>query len=256
MNRNELALDVNELTVSYGGLLAVSGASINVAPGEVVGLIGPNGAGKTSLIDAITGFTSSRGRIAVDGVSVTGLSAHRRTRLGLSRTFQSVELFDDLTVSENLLVAASDPTWWSPLIHMIAPNFGRGNGAMDVEWALDAVGLSAFGESLPTSLSHGQRRLVGVARALVRRPKVILLDEPAAGLDTQESKLLGIRIKEISATGIGVLLVDHDMGLVLSTCDRIAVLNFGEIIAVGTPVEIRNNKLVLQAYLGTARSEA
>ena len=139
---------------------------------------------------------------------------------------------------------------------MIAPNFGRGNGAMDVEWALDAVGLSAFGESLPTSLSHGQRRLVGVARALVRRPKVILLDEPAAGLDTQESKLLGIRIKEIAATGIGVLLVDHDMGLVLSTCDRIAVLNFGEIIAVGTPIEIRNNKLVLQAYLGTARSEA
>ena len=254
MIRSEFALEVNELTVSYGGLLAVSGVSINVAPGEVVGLIGPNGAGKTSLIDAVTGFTSSRGRINVDGVSVDGLSAHRRTRLGLSRTFQSVELFDDLTVSENLLVAASDPTWWSPIVHMIAPNFGRANGAVDVQWALDAVGLSAMGSSLPTSLSHGQSRLVGVARALVRRPKAILLDEPAAGLDTQESRLLGARIKEIAGTGIGVLLVDHDMGLVLSTCDRISVLDFGEIIAVGTPIEIRSDKRVLEAYLGTSRS--
>ena len=137
---------------------------------------------------------------------------------------------------------------------MIAPNFGRANGAVDVQWALDAVGLSAIGSSLPTSLSHGQSRLVGVARALVRRPKAILLDEPAAGLDTQESRLLGARIKEIAGTGIGVLLVDHDMGLVLSTCDRISVLDFGEIIAVGTPIEIRSDKRVLEAYLGTSRS--
>jgi branched-chain amino acid transport system ATP-binding protein len=241
-------LRIDGLTVSYGGVLAVDGVSLEVPSGEVVGLIGPNGAGKTSLIDAVTGFTASRGRVRIGDRSLDDLPAHRRARAGLARTFQSVELFDELTVEENLRVAASDPRWWSPFLDAIRPRDRHGE---DVAWALEAVGLADAADAMPTALPTGRTRLVGVARALVRRPEVLLLDEPAAGLDTSESTALGARIRAIADSGIAVLLVDHDMSLVLSVCDRVAVLDFGTIIAVGPPAEVRDDPRVIAAYLGT-----
>ncbi|MFM7270517.1 MAG: ABC transporter ATP-binding protein [Actinomycetes bacterium] len=240
-------LQVDELTVAYGGLLAVEGVSFAVAPGEVFGLIGPNGAGKTSCIDALTGFTPARGRVRLGDRPIDELPTHRRARAGLARTFQSVELFEDLTVTENLTVASSDPVWWSPIVDAVRPR----RTTADVAWALEAVGLTELGTARPSELSHGQRRLVGVARALVRRPTVLLLDEPAAGLDTVESAALGRRIRDIASTGVAVLLVDHDMGLVLSVCDRVAVLDFGHLIATGTPAAVRDDPVVVAAYLGT-----
>lgn len=247
------ALRVEGLTVSYGGVLAVDGVSLTVERGEVVGLIGPNGAGKTSFIDAVTGFTAARGTVRVDDTALDGMPAHRRARAGLGRTFQSVELFDDLTVEENLRVAASDPRWWSPLVDAVRP---RDRHAADVAWALDAVGLADAAAEMPTELPTGRTRLVGVARALVRRPAVLLLDEPAAGLDTTESAALGRRIRAIAASGVAVLLVDHDMSLVLSVCDRVAVLDFGALIATGPPTAIREDPRVIAAYLGTGAAGA
>lgn len=247
------ALRVEGLTVSYGGVLAVDGVSLTVERGEVVGLIGPNGAGKTSFIDAVTGFTAARGTVRVDDTALDGMPAHRRARAGLGRTFQSVELFDDLTVEENLRVAASDPRWWSPLLDAVRP---RDRHAADVAWALDAVGLADAAAEMPTELPTGRTRLVGVARALVRRPAVLLLDEPAAGLDTTESAALGRRIRAIASSGVAVLLVDHDMSLVLSACDRVAVLDFGALIATGPPTAIREDPRVIAAYLGTGAAAA
>jgi branched-chain amino acid transport system ATP-binding protein len=264
-------LRVDEVSVSYGGVHAVDGVSFSVEPGEIVGLIGPNGAGKTTLIDAISGFTAARGHITLGGTPLDGLAPHVRARSGLVRTFQSVELFDDLTVRENLAVAALPTRWWSPLVDAIHPGLGRpglgrpglgrpGLGrpghAGDVDWALDAVGLASFASRSPVDLSHGQRRLVAFARALVGQPRILLLDEPAAGLDTDETAALGDLLRTIRARDVGILLVDHDMSLVLSVCSRVVVLDFGRVIATGDPEHVRNDTAVVRAYLGSAGAES
>jgi len=243
-------LEVEHLRVSYGAVVAVDDVSLSVAEGEIVGLIGPNGAGKSSFIDALTGAMKNRGgTVTLDGASLDRLPPHAVARRGLVRTFQSVEVFDDLTVLENLQVAAEQPTLWSGIRDLIVPSTPR--HADDVAWA---VGICELGEVLnrfPSELSHGQRKLAGVARALAKRPRVVLMDEPAAGLDTEESVAFGRRLRSLPGHGVSVLLVDHDMELVLGVCDRILVLDFGKVIGSGTPDEIRSNPRVIEAYLGS-----
>jgi branched-chain amino acid transport system ATP-binding protein len=243
-------LTVESLRVQYGGVVAVDDVSFEIAAGQLVGLIGPNGAGKTTLVDALTGSVRpAQGRVVFDGVDVTGRAAYRLARAGIARTFQSVELFGDLNVRENLLVAAETPSVFGALAGVFKP---AGVLPDAVEWAIEVTRIGDIAERYPDEISHGQRKVVGVARALATRPKLLLLDEPAAGLDTDETRELGERLRGLTGHGVTQLLIDHDMGLVLEVCDRVAVIDFGKLIAFGTPSEIRANPRVVEAYLGTA----
>jgi branched-chain amino acid transport system ATP-binding protein len=238
------------LTVSFGGVKANDQVSIAVDEGQLVGLIGPNGAGKTTFIDALTGFVPSRGAVEFAGRNIADLAAHRRARAGLGRTWQSLELFDDLTVVENLHVAAQHQSVASFLADVIRPNRNHDRSAVDA--ALDAVGLDDLATRLPNELSQGERKLVGVARALAARPKLVCMDEPAAGLDTTESQALGRTLRSLVDRGTTVFLVDHDMGLVLTVCDYVYAIEFGQVIAEGTPRQIRADERVIAAYLGAS----
>jgi branched-chain amino acid transport system ATP-binding protein len=243
-------LTVESLRVQYGGVVAVDDVSFEIAAGQLVGLIGPNGAGKTTLVDALTGSVRpAQGRVVFDGVDVTGRAAYRLARAGIARTFQSVELFGDLNVRENLLVAAETPSVFGALAGVFKP---AGVLPDAVEWAIEVTRIGDIAERYPDEISHGQRKVVGVARALATRPKLLLLDEPAAGLDTEETRELGERLRGLTGHGVTQLLIDHDMGLVLEVCDRVAVIDFGKLIAFGTPSEIRAKPRVVEAYLGTA----
>jgi branched-chain amino acid transport system ATP-binding protein len=243
-------LDVTGLRVTYGGVVAVADVDLRVAEGSVYGLIGPNGAGKTSMVDALTGYTKpAAGRIVFDGRDISRLRPYRRARLGLARTFQSVELFGDLTVDENLLVASEHVTVASALRDLFLPH--RPPDRTRVDWAISVCGLEDVVDRYPSEISLGKRKLVGIGRALARQPRLVLLDEPAAGLDTDESLELGRRLRALPEEhGVTVFLIDHDMGLVLSACDYLMVLDFGRQIAAGTPAEIRDNPRVIEAYLG------
>ena len=250
-------LEAKGLTVTYGGLNANDEIDLECEAGKLVGLIGPNGAGKTTFIDAITGFTPiTRGFVSFDGVDLAGLRPDARAKLGLVRTFQSLELFEDLTVRDNLLVAAERPKWYSFLSDIVMPGRGRGAALEQINVALDAMGLHDLADKHPSDLSHGQRKLVGVARALAAKPKLLLLDEPAAGLDTKESQLLGSHLRSFLDLDVSLFLIDHDMGLVLNVCDYIYVLDFGRVIAHGTPAQVRADPAVIAAYLGESAGEA
>ncbi len=227
-------LRVSGLCVTFGGVHAVSDVTLEVGEGELVGLIGPNGAGKTTLVDAVSGFVRSAGLVELAGADIGGLRPHVRARRGLARTWQSTELFDDLEVGENLTVASR-------------------NGAADRALAL--VGMDWAARAMPTQLSMGQRKLVGVARALAAGPRLLCLDEPAAGLDTRESEELGARLRGLADRGQSMLLIEHDMRLVLGICDRVVVLEFGRVIAEGTPEVVRADPRVIAAYLGDGVTE-
>ncbi|MEA3216002.1 MAG: branched-chain amino acid transport system ATP-binding protein, partial [Acidimicrobiia bacterium] len=242
-------LEVRELSVRRGGVRAVDGVSFTVEGGRVVGLIGPNGAGKSSVVDAITGFVPARGTVELDGVALLGIPAHRRARIGLARTWQSLELFDDLSVAENVEVSCRQFGLAAVVRDLIG--LRRGDASDAVANALEAVGLAGQGLCQPGELSFGQRRLAGLACVLSRRPRVALLDEPAAGLGAWEVRALGRLLRELAAAGVGVLLVDHDMSLVLAACDEVYVLDSGRVIARGTPAQIRRNPAVIAAYLGS-----
>jgi branched-chain amino acid transport system ATP-binding protein len=236
--------------VSYGGVRAVVDLHLKVPRGGLVGLIGANGAGKTTVIDALTGFASASGQARLDGREVLGLPAYQRARLGMARTWQSVDLFDDLTVRANLEVAATADLRLGRQLAGIIRSRARERDFLSS--VLEDLGLDGISEHMPGDLSQGQRKLVGLARALACRPVLLLADEPAAGLDTQESTELGRRLRSTVDRGVTVLLIDHDMSLVLSICDYLYVLDHGALIAEGTVEEIRDDERVAAAYLGTS----
>ena len=231
-------LEVRGLTVHYGGVIAVDDVSFAVAAGSIVGLIGPNGAGKTTTMDALCGFAGYRGRVELGGTCLDGLMPHRRAALGLGRTFQGVDLYEDLSVEENVVVGE----------HL------RRRGGTDVRSVLASLDLSAVGGRRVAELSQGQRQLVSIARALAGTPRLLLLDEPAAGLDSAESEWLADRLRMVRASGVTIVLIDHDMSFVLGLCDEINVLDFGALIASGEPETIRRDRRVADAYLGATHA--
>jgi branched-chain amino acid transport system ATP-binding protein len=242
-------LETDALTVQYGGVKALSNVNLTVQPGALVGLIGPNGAGKTTFIDAVSGFVKpTSGRTIFQGTDITKVSASSRSRQGLRRSFQSLELFDDMTALENVRVPVSHDPWYRGV-------FGRGSdrGPSPIEIAreaLAAAGAAQLAERLPSEMSHGQRRLVSVARAVAGGAQLLLMDEPAAGLSSTESLALGDRLRHLVTPDTAMLLVDHDTDLVFSICDYIYVMDFGKVIAQGTPTEVRTDPAVRAAYLG------
>jgi ABC-type branched-subunit amino acid transport system ATPase component len=229
-------LVISDLSVSFGGVQAVAGVDLSVGAGELVGLIGPNGAGKSTFVDAVTGFVEpSRGQIRFLDRTTTRWSPARLAHAGLVRTFQHLELFDDLTVTENISVAARSTR--------------RGSAAASSR-AIELCGLRDIAHQLVTQVPAGRRRLVALARALAAAPVVLLADEPGAGLDGHESAELGTVLRRLADDGLGILLIDHDMNLVLSICDRLAVLVSGTKLAEGPPAQVRADDAVITAYLG------
>jgi branched-chain amino acid transport system ATP-binding protein len=239
-------LDVREITVRFGGNLALDRASLVAEKGLITGLIGPNGAGKSTLFNVVTGLQRpSSGRVLLAGTEITKLSPTRRARQGMARSFQRLELFPMLTVRENVAVAAETHRRWSK---------ERRDVDAEVEAMLGRVGLAKVADARTTAIPTGLGRRVELARALVCRPKVLLLDEPASGQDEAETEEFASLLRELAQGGMAVVLVEHDMKLVMEVCDVINVLDFGSILAVGTPEEIRIDEKVLGAYLGTKAS--
>lgn len=235
-------LQVEEVAVRFGGLQALRGVNVEAGQGTVTGLIGPNGAGKTTLFNVICGYQApTAGRVLVDGRDISGLAPHRRARLGIARTFQRLETFGSLTARDNIRVAAE-----------VRRRYSRER--VDIEAAtdeiLDLVGLRAVADEQVDAMPTGLARLVELGRALATRPRLLLLDEPSSGLDENESEDFGRLLLRLAAGGMGVLLVEHDIDLVMAACSNIFVLDFGAILAWGTPAEIQRNEAVRAAYLG------
>jgi sulfate-transporting ATPase len=246
----ERVLEIRDMTVKYGGTVAVDSFSATLRPGRVLGLIGPNGAGKTTLIDAVTGFKrAEEGTLLLDGENISRLSPTKRARAGVGRSFQSLELFEDSTVLANLR-SASDPhdfgAYFGDLVYPKDPPLTGEVVSVIKEFRL-GDDLDRLVENLP----YGQRRLLAIARAVVSRPSILLLDEPAAGLDEVETRELAHLVRRLADEwGIGVLLVEHDVDFVMSVCDEVVVLDFGRTIAEGAPEQVRNDPIVIAAYLG------
>jgi branched-chain amino acid transport system ATP-binding protein len=237
-------LEVDDIIVRFGGLQALSEPSLECEPGRISGLIGPNGAGKTTLFNVITGLQAPvKGTVRLDGRDITTAKPHKRARLGIARTFQRLEVFGSLSARENVLVAAEMRKSWSK--EKLDP------GALADE-LIDRVGLRPVADEPVAALPTGTARLVELARALATKPQVLLLDEPSSGLNEEETDEMGVLLKQLAGDGLAVLLVEHDMPFVMETCDHIDVLDFGAIIARGTPAEIQANPVVQSAYLGAA----
>lgn len=239
-------LVVEGLTKDFAGLRALDGVGLRFAPGEILGLIGPNGSGKTTLVNVVTGLLPpTEGRILVDDVEVAGRPAHVIARAGVARTFQSVKLFRSLTVMENVEVGP------------LSAGRSRAEASRTAEDLLERLGLAAWRDSLAGSLPYGLERMVEIARALATGCRYLLLDEPAAGLDEDETDALLERLIEIPRSAErGLLVIDHDMRLIMRLCDRIHVLAHGRTIAEGTADQIQRDPAVIEAYLGTSAGSA
>jgi branched-chain amino acid transport system ATP-binding protein len=238
-------LEVEQLSVSFGGVKALHLVDLDVAAGQATGLIGPNGAGKTTVFNAVCGLQAvDRGRLLLEGRDISGVAAHRRARLGIARTFQRLEVFGSMSTRDNIRVAADVRRSWA----------GKSGPApvTRTEELLDRVGLRAVADERVDSLPTGLARLVEVGRALASEPKVLLLDEPSSGLSEDETDSFAELLEDLTSEGLAVLLVEHDVELVMRVCARIHVLDFGEVIAVGTPTEVQGDPQVQAAYLGTA----
>lgn len=250
------SLDVQDIVVRFGATDVLNGVSLSVRPGQVVGLIGPNGAGKTTMIDVITGYVAPRsGSVKLGDVSLRGRRAHQRARAGIARSYQSLELFDDLSVLENLLIASERCRWWHYLRDPFFPGKSRVTEAL--AHAIDAFGLREVLDRLPTELPYGQRRLVAIARAVAAEPSVLLLDEPAAGLSQPEREELGELVRYLAdRRGIAVMLIEHDVEMVLKLCDEVVALDFGRVIAQGPPDQMRSDEALIASYLGRSEDHA
>jgi branched-chain amino acid transport system ATP-binding protein len=237
-------LQAEEINVTFGGHRALIDVSVDADSGRITGLIGPNGAGKTTCFNVLSGLQQpDRGRVVFDEADISAIPAFKRGRLGMARTFQRIEVFGSLTVYENVLVAAEIRRRWA-----------RGEEHEDIETEcndiIDLVGLRKVVDQRVDSIPTGLSRLTELARALATKPRLILLDEPSSGLDEDESEAFGELLLKLAKGGIAILLVEHDIDLVMQVCDRIHVLDFGSIIAFGSPSEVRKDKRVQKAYLG------
>ena len=248
-------LAVDDVTVRFGGLTAVNGVTLAAPPGRITGLIGPNGAGKTTTFNVCSGLQRpTAGRVAFDGHDVTPASASARARLGLGRTFQRMQLFDSMTVADNVALGREAGLTGGNPVRLLLPAPGDARQVSDATGAaIELCGLGRLANRRAGSLSTGERRLVELARVLAGQFSLLLLDEPSSGLDRVETGRFGeILTRTVSERDTGILLVEHDMALVLTVCDYIYVLEFGTLIFEGTPDEIRDSKIVRAAYLGRA----
>ena len=248
---SEELLVVSGLRVEYDGFVAVDDVSLDVPLHSVVGLIGPNGAGKTSIVNALTGLARpTAGRVTFAGEDITGLKAARVPRKGIARTFQSAELFADLTVDQNLVASGARMGLLSAVHDTLFPS--RSRDRESIGWARSLCGLDAVASRKPGDLTLLERKLVVVARALAQRPRLLLLDEPAAGLDESESAELAARLSSFARRGLSLLIVDHDLELVLGLSREVVVLDAGKVIARGSPDQVRGDPQVIRRYLGSS----
>jgi branched-chain amino acid transport system ATP-binding protein len=239
----ETLLEAIGVTVRFGGKTALIDTTVRVEPGRITGLIGPNGAGKTTLFNVVCGLQGpNSGRVMLGGHDVTRLSPHKRARRGLARTFQRLELFTSLTVRDNVRVGGDIHNRW---------NRTRGDSAGAAERVLELTGLAAIADREVSEIPTGQARVVELARALMTEPKVLLLDEPAAGQSDDETEAFGALLRNLVGDGLAICLVEHDMTLVMDVCETIYVLDYGRTIAVGPPDAVRADPAVVEAYLGT-----
>jgi branched-chain amino acid transport system ATP-binding protein len=250
-----MLLQINRLTKSFGGLLAVSDFNLNLDNGELVGIIGPNGAGKTTVFNLVTGvYQPSEGSVVFEGQNMAGKSSDRITASGIARTFQNIRLFNDLTVLDNVRIAAYHQVKYSPLEAMFHLGRFKKEELGYIDYAMNLLAffkLENYAGELAKNLPYGLQRRLEIARAMATKPKLLLLDEPAAGINPNEIDQLMEFIQWIRQEfNLTILLIEHQMRLVMGICERIKVLDFGATIAEGTPVEIQNNSKVLEAYLG------
>ena len=253
-------LEVDGLTLRFGGLTALDDVSFDIKEGEILGLIGPNGAGKTNCFNAITGvYKPTSGEIRFQGESLAGKKRFEITKAGIARTFQNIRLFPTMTALENVLIGADAQHTtgiFSALFRLPKHRREEADGHQKAMELLGFMGLAKKADELAANLSYGDQRRLEIARAMATQPKLICLDEPAAGFNPQEKRVLMNLIRKVRDQGFTVLLIEHDMRLVMGVTDRIVVLEFGKKIAEGTPAEIRDNPAVIAAYLGVEDEDA